>query len=297
MFNNLPSLQALRALEAAARLQSFTRAAEELHLTHSAVSHQIRALEGLLDCTLFTRVGARMAPTAVCERLASQIRSGLGIVAQALAEIRADACDAAGVTQLTVSVVADIASAWLIKRLDHFYARFPHIDLTLQTVNTESVPDPYSADVGIWFAPPQQPGFNSVKLLDDWVIAVASPQLMARFPDFEMGDFLQLPLLRFSKRPWRAFLEAAGLPLREPTRGPMFDDSALLIQAAVGGQGVCTARMQLARDLLASGQLVQVGSVRMPASMMYFIVWREHHPKEAAIAQFRDWLLEIANQT
>ncbi|WP_308444872.1 LysR substrate-binding domain-containing protein [Paraburkholderia adhaesiva] len=134
------------------------------------------------------------------------------------------------------------------------------------------------------------PGFQIRKLLDDQVVAVCSPALLARYPGFRVEDLAKMPLLRFSRRSWRDFFEAAGVVADEPERGPVFDDAGLLLQATVAGQGAATARLQLARDFIERGELVQLGHVRIPASLDYYFTWREGHPRETAILQFYRWV-------
>ena len=293
MVRPLPPLQALRALEAAARRRSFSRAAEELHLTHSAVSHHLRALETELGVELFRRAGSRMIPTAAGAQLAERVRRSLDDLRNALDATRPGV---SGVTRLELSVMSDFASVWLIPRLGDFYDRHPMVDLSLRMHADVTPPDPYPFDIGIWHRRVDEPGFQIRKLLDDQVVAVCSPALLARHPGFRMEDLASMPLLRFSRRSWRDFFEAAGVAGDEPERGPVFDDAGLLLQATVAGQGVATARLQLARGFIERGELVQLGQVRIPASLDYYFTWREGHPREAAIQQFYRWIkAQLAN--
>ncbi|MFX1765194.1 LysR substrate-binding domain-containing protein [Paraburkholderia sp. A1RI-2L] len=287
MSRPLPPLQALRALEAAARRRSFSRAAEELHLTHSAVSHHLRALEAELGVELFRRVGSRMIPTAAGAQLADRVRRSLEELREALDATRPGV---SGVTRLELSVMSDFASVWLIPRLGDFYDRHPNVDLSLCMHADVTPPDPYPFDIGIWHRRVDEPGFQFRKLLDDQVVAVCSPALLARYPAFRIEDLAAMPLLRFSRRSWRDFFEAAGVAGDEPERGPVFDDAGLLLQATVAGQGAATARLQLARGFIDRGELVQLGQVRIPASLDYYFTWREGHPREAAIQQFYRWV-------
>ncbi|WP_321910842.1 LysR substrate-binding domain-containing protein [Paraburkholderia sp. J11-2] len=287
MARSLPPLQALRALEAAARRRSFSRAAEELHLTHSAVSHHLRALETELGVELFRRAGSRMIPTAAGAQLAERVRRSLDDLRDALDATRPGV---SGVTRLELSVMSDFASVWLIPRLGDFYDRHPMVDLSLRMHADVTPPDPFPFDVGIWHRRVDEPGFQIRKLLDDQVVAVCSPALLARHPGFRIEDLASMPLLRFSRRSWRDFFEAAGVAGDEPERGPVFDDAGLLLQATVAGQGAATARLQLARGFIERGELVQLGQVRIPASLDYYFTWREGHPREAAIQQFYRWI-------
>ncbi|QGZ56794.1 MULTISPECIES: LysR substrate-binding domain-containing protein [Paraburkholderia] len=293
MARSLPPLQALRALEAAARRRSFSRAAEELHLTHSAVSHHLRALETELGVELFRRAGSRMIPTAAGAQLAERVRRSLDDLRDALDATRPGV---SGVTRLELSVMSDFASVWLIPRLGDFYDRHPMVDLSLRMHADVTPPDPYPFDIGIWHRRVDEPGFQIRKLLDDQVVAVCSPALLARHPGFRIEDLASMPLLRFSRRSWRDFFEAAGVAGDEPERGPVFDDAGLLLQATVAGQGAATARLQLARGFIERGELVQLGQVRIPASLDYYFTWREGHPREAAIQQFYRWIkAQLAN--
>ena len=293
MARSLPPLQALRALEAAARRRSFSRAAEELHLTHSAVSHHLRALETELGVELFRRAGSRMIPTAAGAQLAERVRRSLDDLRDALDATRPGV---SGVTRLELSVMSDFASVWLIPRLGDFYDRHPMVDLSLRMHADVTPPDPYPFDIGIWHRRVDEPGFQIRKLLDDQVVAVCSPALLARHPGFRIEDLASMPLLRFSRRSWRDFFEAAGVAGDEPERGPVFDDAGLLLQATVAGQGAATARLQLARGFIERGELVQLGQVRIPASLDYYFTWREGHPRDAAIQQFYRWIkAQLAN--
>lgn len=291
---HLPPLQALRALEAATRHRSFSRAADELALTHSAISHHIRGLEASLGTKLFRRTGSLMTPTSAGARLAEQVRAALDGLEEALRE--AGAMAGPPVVRLQVSVMADLANAWLIRRLPSLQALAPELDLHLRLHAEISPPDPYAVDVGIWHQRIDLPGFACHSLIEDVVIAVASPALLARYPGFTLADLPALPMLRFALRPWRDWLVAAGLPPAEPERGPIFQDAGLLLQSAVAGLGVATARLQLARDYLDSGQLVQLGDVRIASSLHYWVTWREGNPREKAILQFYGWLKDQVAQ-
>jgi len=285
---HLPPLQALRALEAAARHRSFSRAAEELSLTHSAISHHIRGLENKLGTKLFQRDGSLMIPTSVAARLAERARGALDELEAALRE--AGSRTGPPVVRLQMSVMADLANAWLIHRLPSLHEAAPEIDLHLRLHAEISPPDPYGVDLGIWHQRVDLPGFECRSLVEDHVIAVASPKLLERCPGFTIADLPRLPMLRFALRPWRDWLERAGLPPDEPERGPIFQDAGMMLQSAVAGLGVATARAMLAHDYLASGQLVQIGDTQVPSSLHYWAVWREGHPREAHIQKLLAWL-------
>lgn len=283
----IPPLQALRSLEAATRRRSFSRAAEELNVTHGAISHHIRSLETELGVQLFSRAGNQMIPTTAGSQLASRIRMSLGDLVDALETTRRGA---RGATRLEISVMSDFASFWLIPRLGDFYELFPNIDLSIHMHAGVPTPDPSSYDIGIWHRRIEEPGFQIRKLPDDHVVAVCSPALLERYPDFQIENLASMPLLRFSRRSWGEFFDAANIAGSEPARGPIFDDSGLLLRATIAGQGVSTSRLQLARDFIERGELVQLSKIQIPASLEYFFIWRSEHPREDAIDQFYHWL-------
>lgn len=252
----------------------------------------MRSLEQQLGTALFRRVGARMIPTSVGARLAERVRIGMSELDDAMNEAKAGATPDAtpAIVRLEISVMTDLGAQWLIPRLSHFSERHPGIDLVVRIHADIPAPDPYSVDVGIWHQRVEETGFVTRKLFDDFVIAVCRPDLIERVPGFTVADTHKLPMLRFAHRSWRDWQVAAGLTPHEPTRGPIFDDSGLLLRAAIAGQGVATARSLLVRDLLAAGKLIQIGDVRIPPSLEYHVSWRENHPRERAIHAFWEWL-------
>lgn len=283
-----PNLTALRALEIAAKRRSFTLAADELCVTHSAISHQIRHLESLLSIDLFTRVGQEMLPTPVCVKLTVRLRQSLADIDLALDEARSDRNPSR--QRLQLSVMSDFANAWLIPRLEDFANAHPEIDLSLKVHTELNPPDPHSADVGIWHRHIEEKGFRSVRLLQDRVIAVCSQGFQAAHSPLGTSALPDVPLLRFETRSWHEFFQAAGLMQEEPQQGPIFSDAASLLNAALAGQGVAMLRERLVRPYIRSGALVRVGDIHIPAHLDYYMVWREGSPREHAILRFADWL-------
>lgn len=168
----------LRALEAAERRRSYSLAATERYVTHSAISHQIRQLEMSLGITLFVRSGTQMLPTPECTRLAARIRRALNEIDQALAETSAR--QGAEVTSLSLSVMADFAMFWLIPQLGTFTAQYPEIEFTVVPHTDIAPPDSRTADIGIWHQKITAHGYRSVRLTEDSVICVCSPGFAAR---------------------------------------------------------------------------------------------------------------------
>lgn len=283
-----PSLTALRAVETAARRRSFTLAADELCVTHSAISHQIRQLETLLGMNLFGRVGLEMVPTPICVELTARLRQGLSDIDLALDEARNSTNPLR--QRLQLSVMSDFANAWLIPRMSEFSRAHSDIDLSLRVHTEVTPPDPNSADVGIWHRHIEAKGFRSICLLQDRVIAVCSQGFHAKHSPLSTSALPHVPLLRFETRSWHEFFQAADLMDEEPQQGPIFSDAASLLNAALAGQGVAMLRERLVRPYMRSGALVKVGHTQIQANLDYYLVWREGSPRERAILRFADWL-------
>ncbi|MGS0896742.1 LysR substrate-binding domain-containing protein [Burkholderia stagnalis] len=288
------SFSALRALEAAARRRSFTLAAQELHLTHSAISHQIRQVESLLGTSLFTRLQSEMMPTPTCLRLAERIRHNLADMELALLEAK----DAGKPRRqvLEVCVMADFANVWLIPRLDAFSERYPHLDLSITLHNALDTPERHDTDIGIWHRRVDKRGFQSKKLLEDQVIAVCTQAFFRRHGPLTVADLVRVPLLRFAGRSWREFFHASGIDAGDPPHGPTFSDAASLLQAALAGQGVAMLRERLIRSRLLDRTLIRIGETRIPSNLDYYLCWKEDNPKVDAIRQFSEWLAEAIDQ-
>ncbi|KAB0631184.1 LysR substrate-binding domain-containing protein [Burkholderia latens] len=290
---HLPPLQTLRALEAAVRLQSFTRAADELALTQGAVSQHIRTLEAQLGYPLFTRERSGATPTHAAHALALQVRQGLSVLERAfepvLAKRKPRACDAT----LNVSVLPSVAERWLAPRLPRFAAAHPHIAIVLH-------PDAALAplrkrdriDVALRYGPGTWPGVVAEKLMNETVFPVASPAYRNRdgVAPRTPADLVRATLLRHPAQPWEPWFQAARLDLTESARAPRFADANALIDAALKGHGVALARRSLIEPELAAGTLVRVSTVRITDVYAHYVVWRPDHPREAAIRTWLDWL-------
>jgi LysR family transcriptional regulator, glycine cleavage system transcriptional activator len=289
------NISALRALETAERCRSFTLAANELNLTHSAISHQIRQIEGMLSIPLFERAQTQMIPTEACTRLAERVRKNLADLEFALLEARNSNQQQRLV--LKVNVMADFANVWLIPKLEAFSDVEPHLDLSITVRNTLDVPERHEADVGIWHRPIDRNGFQSRKLLDDSVVAVCTPAFFAKHAPLDANKLAHIPLLKFAGRSWQEFFDAAGIRAGDPNYGPMFSDAASLLQAALVGQGVAMLRERLIHSYLRDGTLVRIGTTRIPSTLSYHICWHQDNPKREAILQFAEWLAEIVNES
>ena len=233
-------MQALRAFEATARERSLTKAAEALHLTHGAISHQIKALEADLGIRLVERAGRGIRLTDEGERFAARVRTAFAELTTAVQEITARA----NPLMLRVSVVPSFAARWLLPRIGRFFAVHPDIDLVVSANMAVVDFQRDDADVAIRYGFGQWDGVRVEHLLDDSFFPVCSPRIEGGVPK-RPTDLARYTLLRADDEPWLPWFEAAGLDWPEPTRGPMFNDSAHLMQAAAEGQGVALARATL----------------------------------------------------
>jgi LysR family glycine cleavage system transcriptional activator len=281
----LPSLDALLAFEACARLGSFEAAAQELALTASAIAKRLAGLEDRLGQELLTRAPKGLALTPAGHEYLPQVRQALALLQAIPLHQRASQQR----ERLRVSSTPTFARQLLVPALPGFTAAHPHIELEL----TLSVPLLAEGDAGadVEIRHGAVPGDIAPGhvLLHDRLTPLAAPALLARHaPLREPADLLALPLLRTPLQPWAPWLQAAGLAdTPEPDDGPRFVDLGLTLAAALAGQGVALARLSLARHELAEGRLVQPFALTVPAERHYGLV---SHRASAATEAFAAWL-------
>jgi LysR family transcriptional regulator, glycine cleavage system transcriptional activator len=282
----LPPMQALRAFEAAARELSLTRAAASLHLTHGAISHQIKALEADLGVRLFARAGRGIRLTDEGERFAQRVRGALNELANAVREI----ADRSNPRLLRISVTPSFAARWLLPRMARFAAAHPDIDLDVRAsgVNVDFQHD--DAEVAVRYGTGIWDGVVSEHLLDEQFFPVCSPRLAhGRLPK-RPEDLKRHTLLRSEDEFWQPWFAAAGLDWPEPDRGPIFNDTAHMMQAAVEGHGIVLARTSLLANDLRNGLLVRLFDIEVPGTRKYFLVYPPRLAHAPKIALFRQWL-------
>ncbi len=287
-WHRLPPLRSLRVLEAAVRHENYTRAAGELNLTHSAVSHQIHALEENLGTRLLERAGRQMRATDLGRQLALDVRATLDTLAAAVERIRGNDSSNA----ITISCLPSFASAWLVLKIGSFLDHYPNIDLRLESSTSLADFRNDGVDIAIRFGTGNYDGLVSEKLFDDEVFPTMSPKLRRSARVRVPGDLARVPLLRIRSQPWTPWLEAAGVNIPEPRRGPVFNDSELALQAAIQGQGAVLARGSLAVQRLRNGTLVAPFKQRIPSLQTCYLVYPKHHVSRPAVKIFREWLLD-----
>lgn len=290
MMRGLPPLSSLRAFEAAARLQNFSRAAEELHVTPGAVSHRIKALEAFLGAALFVRHGKRsLVLTGEGRDFAEQVRGALQQVADAARRIQRQRPE-----RLVISTLPSFASRWLMPRIGSFLDAHPGIDFGLRTGSAHVDFAAEGVDLAIRFGPGGWPNVDSELLMRDEQFPVCSPAFLDARPPLGPQDLCALPLLQADPPGWRPWFEAAGLGPLEPRPALAFNDAALTLQAAIDGRGVMLARRSIVERDLAAGVLVRPFATAVATDYAYYLVWPRQVSRSELAAEFRAWLLAHA---
>jgi LysR family glycine cleavage system transcriptional activator len=291
----LPPLAALRAFEAAARLSSFRAAGDELCVTHSAVSHQVKLLERELGAPLFWRKGRRVELTEAGATLFPVLNDAFARIGETAARIREQGASG----DLTVQVYVTVASRWLLPRLHHFEAANPDLYLRLSTSHRSWSFDAENVDIGMIYAePPLDPGLAWWPLFRAKLVAVASPATARGGMGLRQpAELVNHRLLGVdtAEADWAQWLEAMGLGPLVKRRGPLFDSYLLALEAAIDGQGLALVPDFLAEADLRSGRLVEPFASRVPQRGGWHLVCRKERQGDRRIARFLDWLLaEVA---
>lgn len=289
----LPPISGLRALEAAARHLSYTRAAEELSVTQSAVSHQIRHVERLWDIRLFERRGRRLVLTEAGHALVPIIREFMQRLTSTLEELSGAAADETG--SLRISLLQSFAFKWLVPRLGRFNREHPETHVWISTseeltdLNREDVDLAIRLGFGHW------PGLFVRFLFREYVFPVASPAFLERrgYPETP-ADLLQYPLIQRTSLDicprWRDWFRDARVRVGSLPRGTHLPDTSMGVLAAIDGQGVALARSAHVMADLEAGRLVKLFKVFSPSPVAYYIVARRGTETQPHAREFVDWL-------
>lgn len=285
----LPSLNALRAFEAAARHQSFTRAAEELGVSQGAISHHVKMLEAQLGLMLFRRERQGLTITSAGQNyldLLTQLFDRLAEGTQRLLQREKTGT-------LTVSMSPNFVTKWLVHRLGRFVAENPTIDLRVNATMAHINFAQEDVDLAVRHGTGNWPDLHVTPLVAEDIFPICSPALLeGANPLSEVPDLRHHTILHdTSRRDWPMWLELAGYPELTPAHSLTFDQTSMVIDAAVAGQGVALARSALAAADLIAGRLVRPFAVRLPAPFAYYVVCPKATATRPKIAAFRDWLL------
>lgn len=292
MRRRIPSLPALRAFEAAARLSSFKQAADELAVTATAVSHRIRALEEEIGCRLFVRKTRAVDLTPEGRSLYSAVREGFDTIAAGVEKLRQRARPL-----VKLSTTPAFAAKWLVPRLAAFQAQHPNIDVHVHASNRPVDLSAQAIDIAIRYGQGRYEGMKSTLLLQDRFAPVASPSLGVA----SAADLGRRPLIHFDwEQPlpvdltWAAWARAAQLPELNTESGIRYSDESHAIQAAVAGQGVALLSLVLIEQELKLGVL-ESRLEPVLDGLAYYIVRPERAGHDSAAAIVAAWLVEQAS--
>lgn len=291
----IPSIDTLRALEAAARLESYSAAAREMNLTHGAVSHRLRSLERALGKVLFERRGNAMLPTAEGRRLAGRVRQAFDILAPAFEQATTPTYSRSSQQRIAISVVPAFATFFLADRLHQFHADHPHLQVDLHP-NPEAIPlGSHGADVAIRYGVGPWAQTAGIVLPSHDLIAVASPQY-AKSAGLDAENTAELHealakavRLRHRWLPWSSWLRHAGLTLPEPNSGPLFEESTLLLRTAIRDGGVALIARPYVMDQIATGELQELALPPFEDRNRFHVLWAANQEPRPA-REFADWL-------
>jgi LysR family glycine cleavage system transcriptional activator len=288
-------LTGLRVFEAAARHESFLRAAEELGITPGAVSRQIKALEADLAARLFERFNRAVRLTETGRRLAVGVGRGIALMEEAVQEVRSPPQ-----AVLAVTAMHSFAARWLVPRLHNFNARYPDVQVLVAAsdATVDLVHENY--DVAIRFGRGPYPGFAAKKLISLFMFPVCSPRLLEETPLDRPADLAKVELIadvmRGQGEPgWAEWLELAGAPEVDWRRGQQFSNIYLAIEAALVGRGVALAEAALVQDELATGRLVKPFDIELQSNYSQWILTLPEKADRPDIRRFRTWLIAQAD--
>jgi LysR family transcriptional regulator, glycine cleavage system transcriptional activator len=290
-YDRLP-LGALRVFEAVATHLSFSAAADALSVTPAAVSQQIKTLEGYIQVPLFRRSGRRVEITDEGLELLPAVRAGLEKLESALQQIKH--YRRAG--PLQISTLASFLQMWLLPRIRSFRRKHPNTELRFHTSRELVDFSRSTTHVAIRFGRGNYPNLHCEKILDEWLVPVASPDVIKQYGMIERGTNLgQYPLLESGDEPWSVWSktdeEAAWL-----SRAPSINDSAALVAAAEEGLGFVLARWTLVSRALHKGTLRLAGKGTLPYGSAYYFVCPKNFATLPKVAQFREWLIAAARE-
>jgi LysR family glycine cleavage system transcriptional activator len=292
MAARLPSLNGLRAFEAAARHLSFTNAASELNVTQTAISHQIKRLEQELGIRLFVRQNRALALTPEAKNYLPGVHAAFNDLRLATERLLRKESDHI----LTISTLASLAAKWLLPRLSTFQETHPGIDVRITTSTALVDFRNDDVDAAIRYGHGQWPGLRADWLTADRLFPVCSPALLTgnrplRCPE-DLADHVLLHTSGGTSDDWRLWLTAAGLPAQLSKHpGITFDLSFMTVQAAIDGIGVAIGRTSYVEADIAKGRLVVPFKITLPADAGFYLVSPEARADSPKLSAFRQWLI------
>lgn len=290
-------LNALRAFEAAARLQTFVAAATELHVSPSAISQLVKTLEDYVGRPLFVRSRAGVALTGEAAAAYPSVRDGFGLLIEGLQRLHRPETQ----NIVTMSVTPAFAGKWLLPRIESFRAAHPSLDIRLDAANRLADYDREGIDIGVRYGVGQYPGLLAERLMDEDIFPVCSPKLLDGLGKSIIGldDLHEITLIHdatFDFDPtfpaWATWLASQGVKINKPMRGGLhMNSSVLAIQAAIAGQGIALGRSRLVAEDISAGLLIKPFDEKQISRCAYYVVYRQKGSLSAQVKAVRDWLL------
>jgi LysR family glycine cleavage system transcriptional activator len=293
MSRRLPPLNSLKSFEAAGRLLSFTAAAKELNVTQAAVSHQIKVIEDFLGIALFDRYPRRLALTEQGKTLLPEVIEAFDRVSLAVAAISREQFS----NVLSVRLAPSFAAKWLSPRLKYFWLQYPEIDLRLYHTHNAVDFEREEIDIAVTYGKGDWSGVVVEKLLSLDFFPVCSPSFLSNDkPLTDLGNLRYYALLHDADYEcWGDWLRLAGIDDIDANRGTVIDDTNVLIQAAIDGQGIALGSTTFVEDLLESGRLVKPFDVTLVNEFAYYVVYPEAHLNNPAVRAFKEWLINLVD--
>jgi len=297
---HLPPLSALRAFEAAARLQSFSKAADELSVTPAAISHQIHALEEDLGVSLFNRRNRAVELTDSARVLLPGLSDAFAGIQNAVGRLRSHN----DTGTLTVTASPSFAGKWLVQRLHRFQAQYPDIDVRISATDTVVDLTRGDFDIAIRYGNGRYPGLVVELLLGNEVFPACSPALLRDGPPLDTPADLRHHALIHDQQvdrdplapSWSMWLKAAGIQdAAAASHGLSFNNNVLALEAALAGHGVALAYSTTAAADIAAGRLVRLFSLSLPDNFAYYIATAPGALERPKVKAFRDWLRQEAD--
>ena len=287
----LPSHAILRSFECAARHESFTKAAEELHLTQSAISRQVRELEEAIGVELFRRVGRRVVLTDAGISLAKELSTDLENIRRTLLNAMSSGDEGAS---LRVAVLPTFASRWLIPRLPEFHRLFPDITVNLATRLKPFDMTKERFDIAIHFGADDWPDTKMVRIFDEEMIAVCSPEFKAAHDIVDGSKLIDLSLLHLESRPdaWSRWFARLGIDDRRAYSGRQFDQFSMLIAGAMTSLGAALLPRYLVEEELLSSALLEVEGGGLLTNNSYYVV-TEAGSNRQHVTSFCNWIRSL----
>lgn len=294
MARRLPPLNSLKGFEAAGRLLSFTRAAHELNVTQAAVSHQIKLIEGYLDVTLFVRTPRKLVLTEQGRALLPDIIEAFDKLSNAIGAVRQEPSS----KMISVRLAPSFAAKWLSPRLKYFWLQHPEIDLCLYHANPAVEFDREEIDIAVTYGKGDWPGVVADPILSLDFYPVCTPAFMTNDRPLSNIDNLRYYSLLHDANYecWSDWLKLAKIEGINANKGTIIDDTNVLIQAAVDGQGVALGSTTFVQDLLDSGKLVKPFDITLVNEFAYYVVCPEAHLKNSSVQAFKNWLLALTEK-